>query len=147
MQIPGVRDKWMKLAQAKSLGKEPLSRQLLYLARFKASPTMQSTQRGGHFIFLSSFLPPLFHLNSTCRQQKTSMIFAGLFSRSISISCLRIEVLCEENSPCQQNQVFHKWLPEWSSFLIPSADRQCFARQKALGEDTRVPIVFPGAVL
>lgn len=78
MQMPGVRDKCMKLSQGKSPGKEPLSRQLLYLATLRASPAMQSVQRGGSFNFLSSPSPPFsveFHLQAA----KTSMIFCWAY--------------------------------------------------------------------
>lgn len=78
MQMPGVRDKCMKLSQGKSPGKEPLSRQLLCLATLRASPAMQSVQRGGCFNFLSS-LSPLFRLNSTCRQQKLPWFFCWAY--------------------------------------------------------------------
>lgn len=101
MQMPGVRDKCMKLSQGKSPGKEPLSRQLLCLATLRASPAMQSVQRGGCFNFLSS-PSPLFRLNSTCRQQKLPWFFAGLISHSISISHLHIEA------------------PLWKKFSMPT---------------------------
>lgn len=78
MQMPGVRDKCMKLSQGKSPGKEPLSRQLLCLATLRASPAMQSVQRGGCFNFLPSPSPP-FWLNSTCRQQKLLWFFCWAY--------------------------------------------------------------------
>lgn len=102
MQMPGVREKCMKPSQGKSPGKEPLSRQLLCLATLRASPAMQSVQRGGCFNFLSSPSPP-FLLNSTCRQQKLLwFFFSGFISHSISISHLHIEA------------------PLWKKFSMPT---------------------------
>lgn len=95
------------------------------------------------FFFLL-FVPSLFTWIAPEGSKKLLWFFARFISHSIPCShSISIGVICKENSPCQQNQSSHKWLPEWSSLLIPSANRQCFTRQKGLGEDTRVPIVFP----
>lgn len=63
MQMPGVRDKWMKLSQAKSLGKAPLSRQLTVLPckiQSFSSSAIYAEKRLFHFS--SFFLYPLFSL-------------------------------------------------------------------------------------
>lgn len=84
-----------------------------------SSNAIYAERRLFHFSFF--FSPSSFSLEFHLQAAKNFHdFFAGLISRSISISCLHIEVLCEENSPCKQNQAFHRWFSEWSSFLISS---------------------------
>lgn len=44
----------------------------------------------------------------------------GLFPTPSLFPICTSRPLYEKNSPCQQSQALQKWLPEWSSFLIPS---------------------------
>lgn len=98
----------------------------------------------GCLIFLSSSPPPplFFTWIPPAGSKNLPRFFAGVISYSISIFHLHIVVLCEENSPCQQDQAFHKWVPEWSSLLIPSADRLCFT-SKRLGGKHKGPHCVP----
>lgn len=72
------------------------------------------------FHFSSFFFCPLFSLELHLKAVKNFCDFLlGSFPTPIPFSpSVSTEALCKENSPCQQNQSFHKWLMEWSSLLI-----------------------------